>query len=58
MLSHHFSKGPEGSAFLEKADTQLAHSSYFIQTLYKKLIWTEKGSSYQGYLALASRENR
>jgi hypothetical protein len=30
-----FSEGAESSTFLEKTDTQLAHSSFLIQTLYK-----------------------
>jgi hypothetical protein len=35
MLSLHFSKEQRVSAFLEKTDSQVAHSSYFIQTSYK-----------------------
>lgn len=30
-----FSEGPEGFSLLEKTDTELAHASYFIQTLYR-----------------------
>jgi hypothetical protein len=46
-----------GSAFLGKTDTQLAHSSYFIQTLYK-VSWGWERFQLPRVLALAARENR
>lgn len=57
MLSLHFLKGQEGSSFLEKAGIPLAHSSDFVQILYK-LNWGWEGSSYQSYLAFAAHESR
>lgn len=50
-------KEQRGSAFLEKTDTQLAHSSYFIKK-HTSLIGAGKGSNYQSHLALAKRESR
>ena len=52
-----FSKEQRGSAVLGKTDTQLAHSSYFIQTSYK-VSWGWERFQLPRVLALAARENR
>lgn len=52
MLNLHF---PFVTAFLEKTDTQLAHSGYFIQTITRLI---GKGPNYQSHLALAAHVSR
>lgn len=52
-----FAKGTEGSRLPGKNNTQLTHSSYFIQT-YTRLIGTRRSSNYQSPLSLAVNERR
>ena len=56
-LSLHLPKEQRGLAFLEKINTQLVYSSYFIQ-ICVRLIGAGKGSNYQSHLVLAAHENR
>lgn len=58
MLNLHFSKEQRGSTFLEKTDTQLSHSSFFIK-IFARIIEAGKGPNYQSNLvALATHESR
>ena len=57
MLSLHFSKEQRGLIFLEKTDTQLSYSSFFIK-IFARIIEAGKGPNYQSHLALATHESR
>ena len=57
MLSLHFPKEQRGLGFLEKTNTQLLYSSYFIQ-ICVRLIGAGKGSNHRSHLVLAAHESR